>query len=199
MLRKWLLIGLVVTLLVSFVAVTSCGESESDVEVTAGKYVNQDGSGNYMKIKADGTFYSYKDGMIAVGEWDVDGNVIIFYKKDESGNMVSAGGAVVEDNIIKDPDGADLVWKDTDEVEVTAGKYVNQDNASDYLKIEADGTYSIYQGEMVNDGEWDVTVNGNIIIFFEKDDSGNIVPVRGAVVEGNRITEAGSTVWVLEE
>ena len=106
MLRKWLLIGLAIVLLVGSGAVIGCA-SEPDVEVTAGKYVNQDDASKYIEIKADGTFDNYnEEGILYSGKWEVKGSEIIFSVEIEQGVLRAAG--TVEGNIINDNDG--LVW-----------------------------------------------------------------------------------------
>lgn len=111
--KRIAVICLAMVLLVSFGVVIGC--DESNVEVTAGKYVNQDDAREYVEIKADGTCYSRNfkviEGQEYMGEltgtWKVKGNRIIYYFEDESGNSQAAGGTV-EGNIISDPDGN--VW-----------------------------------------------------------------------------------------
>ena len=107
MLRKLSLIGLVIIFLVSLGAVIGC-ESEADVEVTLGKYVNQDDASKYIELKADGTFDQYaEEGMLYSGEWEIKGSTIIFSV--EVQGVVLEGGGTVEGNVINDNDG--LVWK----------------------------------------------------------------------------------------
>ncbi len=103
-LRKWLLIGLAIVLLAGFGAVIGCA---SNVEVAAGKYVNQDDSSEYVEIKADGTYLLKMNGGEFMGEWEVKGNEIRFYREDELG-MVRKAAGTVEGNIIHDYDG--IVW-----------------------------------------------------------------------------------------
>ena len=40
----------------------------------AGTYVNQDGSGDYLELRNDGTYYLEEEGLKITGDWEAEGN-----------------------------------------------------------------------------------------------------------------------------
>ena len=66
MLRRCLLLGLALILLVSVGGVISCG----NVGI-CGTYVNQDNPSEYLELDEDGTFYLREYGTSFAGEWEV--------------------------------------------------------------------------------------------------------------------------------
>jgi hypothetical protein len=82
---------------------------------------------------------------------------------------------------------------DESNVDFTAGKYIRQDNAGEYLIMKTDGTYDYTNEEdgLELTGEW--WVEGNKIRWTLGDFVG------GGTVEGNTITDLDGAVWVLKE
>jgi hypothetical protein len=75
MAKRCLPIGFIVTFIVviSLAGIIGCGTSS-----VAGTYVNQDNPSEYLELKKDGTFYSHEMGIVLTGEWELDGDKIIF-------------------------------------------------------------------------------------------------------------------------
>lgn len=69
MVRKCLLIGLAVMLLVTLGGAISCGTIG-----VSGTYVNEDNPDEYLELNEDGTFYLKEYGISVTGEWEVKGD-----------------------------------------------------------------------------------------------------------------------------
>ena len=69
MIKKCLLVGLAVMLVVSLGGAISCGKVG-----ICGTYVNQDNPSEYLELDEDGRFYLKEYGMSVSGEWEVKGD-----------------------------------------------------------------------------------------------------------------------------
>lgn len=69
MVKKCLLVGLAIMLVVSLGGVISCGTGS-----ICGTYVNQDNPEEYLELDEDGTFYLKEYGMSLTGEWEIRGD-----------------------------------------------------------------------------------------------------------------------------
>lgn len=95
--KKWLLIGLAVILLVSLGGVVSCGTGD-----ISGTYVNEDNPSEYLELNEDGTFYLKEMGVGFDGEWEAEGNELRLHL------MGMVATAEIKGNEIYDEDGK--VW-----------------------------------------------------------------------------------------
>ena len=100
MVRKCLLIGLALMLLVALGGTFGCGTGS-----ISGTYVNEDNSEEYLELNGDGTLYLKEYGVGLTGNWKIEGDVITLSFPSMMG---IAAKAEIKGNKIYDEDGK--VW-----------------------------------------------------------------------------------------
>ncbi|MDO9333388.1 MAG: DUF5050 domain-containing protein [Dehalococcoidales bacterium] len=151
MVRKCLLVGLAIILLVTLLGTVGCGKAS-----ISGSYVNQDDPDEYLELNDDGTFYLKEMGVGFDGEWEAEGKELRLHLM----GMVTT--AQIKGNKILDEDGK--VWvkqrgapTPPPQALKTSGKIVfvsERDGNPEIYVMNADGSNQTRLGS-VNFCQWD--------------------------------------------
>jgi predicted nucleic acid-binding Zn ribbon protein len=108
----WLTIGIVILVLLVGVGaafVLTSGMLSHYISGKAGKYVSDTNPNNYIELKSDGTYFNYYGGIGTVGEWEDEGDQILFTQT-AFGTQYTIKARVVGNKII-DPSTGDTLTK----------------------------------------------------------------------------------------
>lgn len=73
----------------------------------------------------------------------------------------------------------------------SAGKYANQDNPSEYLELNEDGTFCLVESGLSLDGQWEAEGNKLRLNFMGM--------VATAEIKGNKLYDEDGKVWVKQK